>query len=163
MPLNINIQQILLHAFNFVLLFGILYFLLYKPVKDFMEKRKHEYEQMDARAHEDMKNASDLKKNYEAKMADADDEISKMRAKALKNADDESAKIIESANLKADEIVAKAHKKAEAEAGRVNEEAKRELADYVSKMAEKLVMGSSDNDGFDAFFETAEKTDASEG
>ena len=31
MPLNINLQQILLHALNFVILFGALYFLLYKP------------------------------------------------------------------------------------------------------------------------------------
>lgn len=41
LPLNIDWQQILLHAFNFVLLFAILYFLLYKPVKDFMEKREN--------------------------------------------------------------------------------------------------------------------------
>ena len=34
MPLNINLQQILLHALNFVILFGALYFLLYKPVRD---------------------------------------------------------------------------------------------------------------------------------
>ena len=31
MPLNINLQQILLHALNFVILFGAMYFLLYKP------------------------------------------------------------------------------------------------------------------------------------
>ena len=73
MPLNINIQQILLHMFNFVLLFGILYFLLYKPVKDFMEKRKHEYEECDKRAHDDMKDAAALKADYEKKLADADE------------------------------------------------------------------------------------------
>ena len=40
MPLNINLQQILLHALNFVILFGAMYFLLYKPVKSFMDSRK---------------------------------------------------------------------------------------------------------------------------
>ena len=44
MPLNINLQQILLHALNFVILFGALYFLLYKPVRDFMDSRKAHYE-----------------------------------------------------------------------------------------------------------------------
>lgn len=39
-PLNIDWQQILLHLLNFMILFGILYFFLYKPVKDFMEKGK---------------------------------------------------------------------------------------------------------------------------
>ena len=38
-PLNIDWQQILLHLFNFVLLAGGLYFLLYAPVRNFMEKR----------------------------------------------------------------------------------------------------------------------------
>ena len=40
MPLNINIQQIVLHALNFVILFGALYFLLYKPVKSYMDGRR---------------------------------------------------------------------------------------------------------------------------
>ena len=44
MPLNINLQQILLHALNFVILFGAMYFLLYKPVKSFMDSRKAHYE-----------------------------------------------------------------------------------------------------------------------
>ena len=35
-PLNINLQQILLHLFNFAILGFGLYFLLYKPVKDLM-------------------------------------------------------------------------------------------------------------------------------
>ena len=39
MPLNIDFQQIFLHLFNFVVLFAILYFLLYKPVKNFMDQR----------------------------------------------------------------------------------------------------------------------------
>ena len=47
MPLNINLQQILLHALNFVILFGVMYFLLYKPVKSFMDSRKAHYEKMD--------------------------------------------------------------------------------------------------------------------
>lgn len=33
MPLNMDWQQILLHLLNFVILFAILYFLLYEPVK----------------------------------------------------------------------------------------------------------------------------------
>ena len=39
-PLNIDWQQILLHLFNFIILAGGLYLLLYKPVKNFMEKRE---------------------------------------------------------------------------------------------------------------------------
>ena len=38
-PLNVDWQQILLHLLNFTILFGALYILLYKPVKDFMKGR----------------------------------------------------------------------------------------------------------------------------
>ena len=40
-PLNIDWQQILLHFFNFSILVGGLYLLLFKPVKRFMEKREN--------------------------------------------------------------------------------------------------------------------------
>ena len=44
-PLNIDFQQILLHLLNFAILGGGLYLLLYKPVKQFMEKREAYYRQ----------------------------------------------------------------------------------------------------------------------
>ena len=49
-PLNIDWQQILLHLLNFAILAGGLYFLLYKPVKDFMDKRTAYYKEMDDQA-----------------------------------------------------------------------------------------------------------------
>ena len=50
MPLNIDWQQILLHWMNLAILIGGLYFLLYKPVKDFMEKREAHYRELDRQA-----------------------------------------------------------------------------------------------------------------
>ena len=49
-PLNIDWRQILLHLLNFVILFAVLYFLLYKPVKNYGEKRKKHYADLDAAA-----------------------------------------------------------------------------------------------------------------
>ena len=43
MPLNIDWQQILLHAFNFIILAAGLTFLLFKPVKKFMAAREESY------------------------------------------------------------------------------------------------------------------------
>ena len=42
LPLNIDIQQILLHLLNFTILFAGLYFILYKPVRKFMDAREEE-------------------------------------------------------------------------------------------------------------------------
>ena len=50
MPLNIDWQQILLHWMNLAILTGGLYFLLYDPVKRFMEKREAYYRSLDEEA-----------------------------------------------------------------------------------------------------------------
>ena len=57
MPLNIDLQQIFLHLFNFTLLFGILYFLLYSPVKNFMAKREGYYADMEKEANANLESA----------------------------------------------------------------------------------------------------------
>ena len=50
LPLNINLQQIFLHMLNFVILTGGLYFILYNPVKKFMDQRTAHYAEMDKAA-----------------------------------------------------------------------------------------------------------------
>ena len=45
-PLNINWQQILLHLFNFIILAGGLYILLYKPVKNFIQLKYNKMMEM---------------------------------------------------------------------------------------------------------------------
>ena len=74
-PLNIDWQQILLHLFNFVLLAGGLYLLLYRPVKDFMKKREDHYAQMAQEAEKDRQEARQMVQDYKEKLADIDQEF----------------------------------------------------------------------------------------
>ena len=76
MPLNIDFQQILLHLFNFTLLFFGLYFLLYKPVKQFMQKREEHYKNMQDGADDMIRKAESAKAEYEGKLRDVEAEIS---------------------------------------------------------------------------------------
>ena len=61
-PLNVDWQQILLHLFNFIILFGGLWLLLYKPVKNFMAKREAYYKDMDKAAAEKL--AAEVLRTY---------------------------------------------------------------------------------------------------
>ncbi len=72
-PLNIDWQQILLHLFNFTILFGALYILLYKPVRDFMAKRTAYYADMDARAEDALKSAEESRESYDEKVRNFDE------------------------------------------------------------------------------------------
>ena len=96
-PLNIDIQQILLHFMNFAILFLVLYFVLYKPVKKFMAKREEYYAQMDKDAQENLSAAEatkadkiieDARKTSEAErdriIGEAQDEIQNLAIEAAK-------------------------------------------------------------------------------
>ena len=85
-PLNIDWQQILLHLMNFVILAGGLYFLLYKPVKAFMDKRAAYYQERADQAAQTTQAAQQLKADYEARLSAADDEIREEKKQAQKDA-----------------------------------------------------------------------------
>lgn len=160
MPLNIDLQQILLHLFNLVFLFGILYILLYKPVHDFMDKREEEYRQRDSKTKEALSDAERLKSEYETKLADAERETAQERANISAAAESAREKIISDAHDRASQIVEDARDKARKEHDRLIARAQTEIADYVSKAAEKIVMKDGDiHDDFDSFFEGVSEAD----
>ena len=68
-PLNIDWQQILLHLFNFSILAGGLYLLLYRPIQDFMKKREEHYREIDRQAEEAKAQADRLQQEYQEKLS----------------------------------------------------------------------------------------------
>lgn len=150
MPLNINFQQILLHLFNFVVLFAILYFLLYKPVKQFMDKRTAYFKQLDDEARANLAETEKVKAEYAEKLAAADEEMAADRASARKELEQTSAAKLKQAEEEADKIIAAARVTAENERAKILREAQDEIAALVTDAAEKIVSGST-SDAFDQF------------
>ena len=87
-PLNIDWQQILLHLFNFVILAGGLYLLLYGPVKRFMEKRAAYYKEMDEKAKATLHKAEQEAAEYQEHLKTVDEEVRQMKAEAVKRAEE---------------------------------------------------------------------------
>jgi len=77
MPLNINLQQILLHALNFVILAVGLYVLLYGPVVKFMDKRRAYFADMEKDAFQKQKKLDELEAEYNRKLENVNAEIEK--------------------------------------------------------------------------------------
>lgn len=86
-PLNIDWQQILLHLFNFSILVGGLYLLLFKPVKNFMDKRAKHYADMESAAVEREKNTAALEASMQQRQAALDAELDEKRAAAAREAE----------------------------------------------------------------------------
>lgn len=84
--LNIDWQQILLHLFNFLILFGGLYLLLYRPVKAFMDKRTAYYADMDAEAKRKLTAAQNEEKQYRDHLANVENEAAALKQQAMESA-----------------------------------------------------------------------------
>lgn len=156
-PLNIDWQQILLHMFNFVILFGALYFLLYSPVKNFMDKRKAFYEDMDKKAKAELEEASKVRLQCEERLEGLAAELENRKKEFDYEVNAEREKVLASAHAEADFILANAHKKAESEHDTMLENARKEITDIVSETAAKLAIGSDVSNTYDAFLNSAKK------
>ena len=154
MPLNIDIQQILLHLFNFAILLAGLYFLLYKPVKKFMDKREEYYSRMDAAAKENLSQAEEIKASYAAQMAGADEEIREKKLQAAAKTEEQTSRQIEAARQEADRILTEAHDNADLERQKMVSSARQEIVDMAAELAGKMIRQS---------LEMAEESESDEG
>lgn len=161
LPLNIDFRQILLHMLNFVILAFGMYFILYKPVKEFMAKRSKMYEEIDNEAKGKLEKAEILKKEYEEKLSSADEEIKKSREKSEIQANTNAAQIIEKAQKEADDILNRSKKQAEYESKEALRRANREISEITVNAAKKMIY-SDTSEAFNAFLEST-KGDADVG
>ena len=162
MPLNIDWQQILLHWMNLAILAGGLYFLFYKPVRQFMEKREAHYQQLDRQAEEKLEQAGQMKAAVEAKLAAVEDEAHEVRAKAQAAAQQAAGAQLEQAGKQAKQIVDKARAEAEQHRERALRESQRELRELAAQAARKLA-STPGTDPFDYFLDLTEGGEKHEG
>lgn len=150
-PLNIDWQQILLHWMNLAILTGGLYFLLYKPVKQFMEKREAHYRDLEEQAAGKLREAEELKAAYQARLDGAEEEIRQSRAKAQAAVQQS----VEEQMAQARQIVAKAKEEAASSREQIIRESQRELRELTVAAVKKLTV-KADTDLFDQFLSLAE-------
>lgn len=156
MPLNIDFQQIFLHLLNFTLLFAILYYLLYSPVKNFMAKRDEFYANMDKEANAHLESALHDKEEYAALMASADEEIHQEKEKVRKELDELYTRRVRQSEDEAAKILANARQDAEREKTNIIASAQSEISDMVTAATEKIVLQASASEAFEQFLDAAE-------
>lgn len=158
-PLNIDWQQIMLHLFNFTILFGALYILLYKPVKDFMAGREAHYAEMDQKAESALAEAETSRQTYEKKVEEFAAEAREEKSRMSKEVEAERERRLSEAKGEAEKIVADARTEAEREKTEIIASAQKEITDMVTGAMEKLTLEQSASDAFDQFLDAAEEAD----
>ena len=154
MPLNIDWQQILLHWMNLAILTGGLYFLLYKPVKQFMDKREAHYQELERQAADKLAQAQQLEAQAQAKLEAADDEIHEERMRAQQSIQQSTEEQLAQAREQARQIVEHAQAEAENSRERALRDSQRELRKLAAQATKKLAFHA---DPFDQFLDLAEE------
>ena len=140
-PLNIDWQQILLHLFNFAILVGGLYLLLYNPVKKFIKKREEHYVQVDQEAEGKRQEAAELAEQHRVRLQEVDKEIALKKAEAQKQAE---------------AILVQAKAAAEQERQEIMDKMSDQLKDLVLNAAEKIML-KDQKDPYQQFLDLAER------
>ena len=149
-PLNVDWQQILLHLFNFIILAGGLWLLLYKPVKNFMAKREAYYKDMDKAANDKLAAAEAEQQKYSGLIEKAQEEAADIKKKAMADAETAAKSYIEDAEHEKQRIIDEAGKAAQAEKNKVLQEANAQIEEMVSAAVDKLLVpAGSAYDSFD--------------
>ena len=154
MPLNIDWQQILLHLLNFVILAGGLYFLLYKPVEDFMGKRARQYRELDEQARREREEAAAMRKSAQEKLDAMHEEIAQMRIKAGDEIEAEKQQLVAEARAEARRILETAGKTAEQRSKKAIADTNEEIRDLAMEAVRKMML--SDENALDRFLDAAE-------
>lgn len=126
------------------LIIALLAWLLFKPVSDFLEKRKSGIAADLQNASNAKKDASELKAKYQSKLeniqAEADEILKATRSKAIKREEE----IIAAAKAEAEAIKLKAMEDIKLEQERVRAEMKDEMIEVATLMASKFVASAMD-------------------
>ena len=147
------LHDLILTGIAVFVLFLLLSYLLFNPVRKMLEDRKMKIQgDIDAAA-ADKKDAAQVKAEYEAKLKNVDKEAEEILSEARKKALQNETRIVEEAKEEAARIIQRANEEAMLEKKRVLDEVKQEMISIASLMAGKVVSASIDTTVQDSLVE----------
>ena len=131
-------------ALSMLVLFTLLSYILFNPVRDMLEKRRQRVADEQETAKRERQEAIAYKEEYEQKLKDikkeAEEILSEARKKAMKN----EAKIVAEAKEEAARIMERANAEIELEKKHALDDMKQEMVAIATMMAQKVVAASLD-------------------
>ncbi len=139
MPLGLDFVSVGAHILNILVLFFVLRFLLYKPIKNFMENRDNSYTQREEDVANAEKRAKELKEKYELQVKNADTEAETIVLDSRRDANRRADEIIKQAKEHADEMMEQARKEIIEERANARVAMREEVADLAVGIASRVL------------------------
>ena len=127
-------------------LFFMMSYLLLNPARERMKKRQDRIrEDMDT-ASKEKADAVEMKKEYTAKLSQADKDVDEILSAGRKKALARENEIVTEAKAEAARVMERAEKEIELEKSKVRDEVKQEMVDVAQAMAGKIIAASIDEE-----------------
>lgn len=131
-------------ALSMLVLFSLLSYILFNPVRDMLEKRKQRVFNEQETAKKNRQEAIAYKEEYEQKLKEVDKEAELILGEAHKKAKKSETKIIAEAKEEAARIIERANAEIMLEKQKALDDMKQEIISIATMMAEKIVTVSID-------------------
>ena len=139
-----RIHDTVLLMISVLVMFTLLSYLLFNPVRDFLKKRQDKIRDDIDTAKKDKEAAAALKEDYDGKIREIEKEAEAILSEARKKALQNEAKIIDEAREEAARIIERANRQIELEKKAAADDMKKEMIQVAALMAQKIVARSVD-------------------
>ncbi len=136
---GVNFWTMLFAWCNLLILYLFLKKLLFKPLKNMIDSRQKEVDDMYENAETSMKDAADMKAQYEEKMQNVTEECEDILKKAVRKAQLREEEILREADKKAARTLKRAEEQVELEKKRALAEVKDEVSDMAIGIAAAVI------------------------
>jgi F-type H+-transporting ATPase subunit b len=137
--MELNWIEMLIHAFNTLVLFGILRWLVYKPVVKFMRTRSDKLNQQQDDAEQALTKARAMMADAAKKLEDAQKQADEIIHSSTEHARVRGDEIVSQAHLEADEAIERARKELEKEKKYALQSMREDIVDLSVRMASKVL------------------------
>lgn len=136
---GVNFWTMIFAWINLLILYIVLKKIVFKPIKDMIDSRQKEIDDMYTSAEEAEKTANELKSAYEEKISGAKAEGEEIIRTAQRRAQLREEEIINEAKAEADRIIERAGEEIELERRRAVNDIKDEVSDIAISIAEAVI------------------------
>ena len=140
-------------ALSMLVLFTLLSYLLFNPVRDMLEKRKQRIVNEQEQAKKEREEAAAYREEYEKKLSEIEKEAEIILTESRKKAMKSEAQIVADAKQEANRIMNRASAEIELEKTRARDGLKQEIISIASAMAQKVVSTSIDEEVQDSLID----------
>lgn len=150
---GVNFFTMIFAWINLVILYVFLKKLLFKPVKNMIDSRQKEIDDMYSDAENAKASANEMKSEYEEKIASASAEGEEILRRAVKRAELREEEILKEADEKAARVMERAEEQIELEKKRAINDVKDEVSSIALGIAEAVIERDIDKNDHDSLID----------